>query len=49
MKESQCSKLTTRDNYWGDWLPQVQGTLTKLQKAYREFKKLIREVKVFHV
>jgi hypothetical protein len=49
MKESQSAKFATRDNYWGDWLPQVQQTLTKLQKAYREFKQLIREVKVFHI
>lgn len=49
MKESQCAKLTTRDNYWGDWLPQVRHTLTKLQKAYRSFKQLVSEVKAFHV
>ena len=49
MKEAQSSKLATRDNYWGDWLPQFQQTLTRLQKSNREFRQLIREVKVFRI
>lgn len=49
MKEAQCSKFATKDNYWGDWLPQVRLTLTRLQKKYQELKKLICEIKVFKV